>query len=242
MMTGDAVQKVADLAVDAAGTKVEIDGREYSTTALHDPRKKLEEPTTIQLHSLDGLIDYLAANLDELKANDCMVHVASPTEVRIVSRLQGEFQQRFEYAAAKTRNITQGFFGVFWLLEEFIIALQARFVQTDDRASVLGVVGNVKDEHVKTVGDDGTSQQVTARQGVATVENVTVPNPVTLAPFRSFPEIDQPASPFILRMQSAGGELTAALFEADGGAWENEAIGRITAYLDGKVQGLPLIR
>jgi hypothetical protein len=70
---------------------------------------------------------------------------------------------------------------------------------------------------------------VTVKTGIAKIEDVFVPNPVVLAPYRTFPEIAQPESKFIFRMQTGP---TAALFEADGGAWRNEAMGRIKAWLE----------
>ena len=63
---------------------------------------------------------------------------------------------------------------------------------------------------------------------MAKVADVVVPNPVTLAPYRTFLEVEQPASKFIFRIKE-GGQL--ALFEADGGAWQHEAILNIKNYL-----------
>lgn len=72
------------------------------------------------------------------------------------------------------------------------------------------------------------SQKVTVKTGVASVSDAVVPNPVTLAPYRTFPEVEQPESKFIFRMKEGP---TAALFEADGGAWRNTAILGIKEYL-----------
>jgi hypothetical protein len=57
-------------------------------------------------------------------------------------------------------------------------------------------------------------------------------------PYRTFPEIDQPASKFTLRMQSSNGEGMpyAALFEADGAAWKIVAIRSISEYLKSKLE------
>jgi len=71
------------------------------------------------------------------------------------------------------------------------------------------------------------------------VSDVLVPNPVVLAPFRTFPEVIQPESKFIFRMQSGP---QAALFEADGGAWRNEAMGRIKTYLEEQLNVIESIR
>ncbi|OSA97223.1 hypothetical protein B2H85_16310, partial [Clostridium botulinum] len=51
---------------------------------------------------------------------------------------------------------------------------------------------------------------------------------VALAPYRTFPEVQQPTSKFIFRMQQGP---KAAIFEADGGAWRNQAMQSIKAYL-----------
>lgn len=58
-----------------------------------------------------------------------------------------------------------------------------------------------------------------------------VPNPVKLRPYRTFHEVEQPASDFIFRMKSERG-ISCALFEADGGAWENAAMANIKNYLE----------
>lgn len=79
-----------------------------------------------------------------------------------------------------------------------------------------------------TTGDDGISQQVTIKTGVATVGNAIVPNPVTLKPYRTFVEVEQPESKFIFRMKDGP---TAALFEADGGVWRNKAMHEIKKYI-----------
>lgn len=65
---------------------------------------------------------------------------------------------------------------------------------------------------------------------------------VELAPFRSFPEIEQPVSSFIFRLR--GGDPVhaplCALFEADGRRWEHEAMQRVRAWLAERVK-LPVI-
>ena len=54
-----------------------------------------------------------------------------------------------------------------------------------------------------------------------------------LAPRRTFPEVDQPESPFVLLVkQSREGMMPEiALFEADGGLWKLTAIQNIKDYL-----------
>ena len=44
-------------------------------------------------------------------------------------------------------------------------------------------------------------------------------------------EIDQPESMFLFRMRQESGEVRCALFEADGGAWQLNAVAGINDYL-----------
>jgi hypothetical protein len=108
---------------------------------------------------------------------------------------------------------------------------------TEDREKLLKIVGNIRDENVTEFGDDGVTQQVQARTGITRIENIVVPNPVVLKPYRTFTEVEQPESSFILRMRK-GPEV--ALFEADGRAWENKAICNIRDYLRKELEGIEI--
>jgi len=133
-------------------------------------------------------------------------------------------------------------FGQFYCVEDFIIAIQSMFVQDATTALVLKVVGNVKDEGVSNFCDDGVTQKVTAKTGISVVGSVQVPNPVTLRPYRTFMEIEQPASTFVFRMKGGQGEQPkCALFEADGRMWRLEAIKGIKTWLSEKIPGIKII-
>lgn len=129
-------------------------------------------------------------------------------------------------------NLTDGFMGKFMSLEEFIIGLQSRFAESDERAALLRLFSNVKNETVKVASDDGFGQTVMAKAGAVLVSEERVPNPVELTPFRTFREVMQPASSFLLRLQGGGVHLpTVGLFEADGGAWRLIAVDRVRDWL-----------
>lgn len=238
-MEGAAVTEIATLAEKAAGSGVlfqDSTGRDVSTVELH--LLAVDEPDALVVHSLDGLVGYIESNRDQLKAEECIVQVVTPTIVKVVSRLQSR-ATRFVYLEAKTIDlVSENVLGQWQALEQFIIALQTRFLDAHDRARVLDTVGNVTANAQVKTKDDGVSQEITTRKGL--IDFAPVPNPVTLAPFRTFREVEQPASPFILRVQQGGQH--AALFEADGGAWKLEAVKRVADYLAGKTGGIPVIR
>lgn len=221
----------------AAGNRrpdiVEVAGKPYATGNL----KPVHEPTPvpIRLHGLDGIIAYLNGNRDNVALELASIIVDGPTRVRIVGSVDVlGFKLRDTWAEADIDNeIQTDGFNQWKDLESFVIWLQTAFVQDDATAAVLKLVGNITDKAEVHVHDDGITQSVTAKAGIARVEDVAVPNPVTLRPYRTFLEVPQPAGKFVLRVRRASGtgSVTAGLFQADGGLWKLEAIAAIAAYL-----------
>lgn len=74
--------------------------------------------------------------------------------------------------------------------------------------------------------------------GVASKSDVIVPNPVSLAPYRTFQEIAQPYSNFVFRMADKQ-VPTFSLIEAQGGVWKNEAVSRIKEYFKNALADMP---
>ncbi|QIC07653.1 hypothetical protein GOP56_20015 [Brevibacillus sp. 7WMA2] len=205
----------------------DIGGQAFSTQKLHHVTASV--PDHIPVNSLSGLIEYIKSSFDGDK--ELMVHVVSPTEVQCFTTFNRDYQRNFMICAKAM--IPQFRFDNWYDPENFNIKLQSCFVANEDRDIMLKVVGNIKEESVNTVGDDGVSQAVVAKTGVATVANVKVPNPVLLKPYRTFVEVDQPESDFIFRMKSGP---SCALFEADGGAWKLEAMRNIKEFLAENLQ------
>lgn len=112
--------------------------------------------------------------------------------------------------------------------EEFNIMLQSMFIDDADRNLVLDFASHLKIEKGAEVQDNGISQMATVRDGVASLAQAKTPNPVTLRPYRTFNEVEQPASQFVFRINKLA---NLALFEADGGKWKLEAVESIANYL-----------
>jgi hypothetical protein len=91
--------------------------------------------------------------------------------------------------------------------------------------------------------DDGTTQQVSASAGLAKVALVDVPNPVTLRPYRTFPEVEQPESEYVFRAKSGqGDDLPAvALFEVEDPSWRSTARLSIALYVKDHLADLTVI-
>lgn len=233
----EAIQYLVGLGKDTVQVIKAENGGQYTTNNL----KRIEEVTaeTLEVHTLTAIVDYIKSNIDKL--GEIIVQVKSPTYVLVKSALNSD-RARECYISAKALLPDNIRFDNFMAPDKFNIMLQSSFVdkvfgeeQLNYKKMLLQVSGCVKEEAVKQVGDDGITQSAVIKTGVASVGEVKVPNPVQLAPFRTFQEIDQPTSSFIFRMESGP---KCALFEADGGAWKNEAMQNIKQYLAQNLEGV----
>lgn len=206
-----------------------IDGITYSDKELepviHNPKAQ-----TIRMNTLTSLVDYIKAQVDEMDEK-MIVHVQSPTKVSLYSALDNERIR--EHLVDVVARLPEFEYGRFIDHERFCIGLQANFLddKKSDRALVLKFAGTVEDGSVAQYSDDGISQKATVKTGIASKADAVVPNPVKLRPYRTFHEVQQPISEFIFRMKSDDC-VRCALFEADGGAWENVAMKNIKEYLE----------
>lgn len=179
----------------------------------------------LEINTLTGLIGYIKANL-ERSSSKFYLQVLDEKNVFLKGVLDSEGER--ETLVHVSAIVPKFSYGSFHDAEELIIAFQSKFTQTKDRDILLKVIGNVKEENVRTTGDTGIAQAVTIKTGVASANDVIVPNPVELAPYRTFLEVEQPTSNFIFRMKDGP---RGAIFEADGGAWRNTAIHNICEFL-----------
>ncbi|TLG71399.1 hypothetical protein [Culicoidibacter larvae] len=200
----------------------EVAGQQFSNKKLYPVVK--QEADCLHVRTLDAIVQYVKA--DEAEESKYVITIDGVRDVSLRSVLDTKTRQREKLVHASAEDYSPDF-GYFLNLETFLIALRSRFVPTDHSVLVLQALGNVKRDEGVNVEDDGISQQITAKKGVS-YENETLPNPVVLKPFRTFPEIEQPESEFVLRLNN---NIEARLDEADGGVWRVIAIQRIYEYL-----------
>lgn len=105
-------------------------------------------------------------------------------------------------------------------------------VDRPDCISVSGLdsickLSRMTNENSVSTNDNGVTQTVEARQGVALNALVEIKPRVMLRPFRTFLEVEQPESEFLLRVDPDEG---IGFFEADGGIWKLEAKKNIADY------------
>ena len=236
-MLKEAMQYITGLKAEAMEPKVvEIAGKTYCDKDLtrydREPMADQIEATT-----LTAMIDYIKSCSKELRET-MIIHVVSPARVELYSGLTKERKREYLFKALAA---TPKFMYDKWYSQEsFIIEMQADFEVTDDLQLILKVAGNVEAKTTQNYVDDGTSQRAVIKQGIASKADVLVPNPVTLVPYRTFLEVEQPASEFVFRIRDDHGEPVFKIVEAEGGLWRNEAMANIKAYLIEALQNDPV--
>lgn len=187
---------------------------------------RIKYAAPLEVHTLSGLVGYLKERFDTTLGEKLLIYVASPTKVNVYSELDAD--RKRESAIVATADLDRYPFGKFLDSEKFIINILSLFERDENSEAIRRCASAIRIEGGGDLVDDGVSQTVTVKQGAATVGQAEVPSPVELRPYRTFLEVEQPASPFVFRIDKDG---DCALFEADGGMWKNHAIGNIVEYL-----------
>ena len=222
-MTTENLKSALEYAVELNEHGLEIltaaDGTEYYDANKFnlkelDPKRY---PKTLELSTLTSLVDYLKTDLNNLKNQRLIVAVEK----------NDELERRTLLVDVKAR-IPELSFGRFLSPEQFNIMLQSNFIDDNDRDTLLEFASALKIENGAEIEDNGVSQVATVKTGVASLAKGKAPNPVTLRPYRTFSEVEQPASLFVFRIDK---QANMALFEADGKRWVADAVGNIAAYL-----------
>lgn len=228
-MTKDFLDRI--LAMDEPNT-IELGGRLFSDKELYPLPCGPLASNPLCTESLSSVTDYITHNTDgdALGGERFIIHIEGPKSAALYKEMDRD--KRRDCLLRAVANVSEFPFGHFMDTESFIINLQSNFVQDENTAALLGFVASVKTDTGVEQTDDGISQKVTARSGVSLVASTKVPNPITLRPYRTFSEVEQPESTFVFRVKAEERSgPTMALFEADGSAWKHTATVAIRDFL-----------
>lgn len=220
--------KMPELFTDKNGEQYIWHNGRYERVELRKP-DKIVKAEPFETFSLDGLLDFILQDPEGRFGDGTrhIVRVKSPRRVEVIAQEKGYWRERelVAYCEAVIPDIS---FGVYMDADDFQVMVQTGFVDSENRAKVLKLAGSVRKEQNMQTADDGVSQKITINSGVSTATDVIVKNPVTLTPYRTFHEVKQPESAFVLRFDEVG---QPALFTGDGSKWKLEAVAAISDYI-----------
>ncbi|MGI5064011.1 hypothetical protein E4N95_11100 [Treponema denticola] len=238
-LTKEVIDRIEDLVTQSM--IVEVDGQKMSTRDLSPVAfEAVAQPLTVS--SLTGFVDFINRNIDKLDLSAHYIAVVDDVDrVTLPSTLFGIRKNREILTEALLDERMQIFpFGRFLPQEDFIIKLHSLFQkkENDDFEYVSALVSKIKQADSADTEDDGITQNITVKKGVsgALVGKENVKPIVRLSPYRTFREIEQPESQFLLRIRTEDGIPHIALFEADGGQWRNEARTAIAEFLKANIK------
>lgn len=191
-------------------------------------------PDTLPLHSLEALVKMVQTEAVNM---DAPLYITIPNHLTVRCFGQPDADARYfrqVYYEAKATDVP-GFQDGFRDQEKAIIELRSRFAPGEGVDYLLDLLSRISKDSGVTTNDNGVSQTVEARQGVALKATVQVKPRVPLRPFRTFQEVEQPESEFLLRLDEEG---NIGLFEADGGMWKLTARQTVKAFLEAKLADL----
>ena len=224
--------KMIDKIVSLKETKTfEIGGQTYTDGHLTLVPVHVDRPECITVSGLDGICQLIRTELSKV-GTTVLVQAKSYKTVEVMTTYLDDFSRNILYRAeADVPGLRTGFRD----RETALIELRSLFIPGEGTAYLLDLLSRMTDENSVSTQDNGVTQTVEARQGIALKERVEVRPRVVLQPFRTFLEVDQPESEFLLRVDAEKG---VGLFKADGGVWKLEAKKNIAAYFAKSLSGL----
>lgn len=225
-MLKEAIQYLVSLKDNKTYT---IHGDTYSDRELHRVAPHVDRPSKLTVNGLDSIVKLIRNEFSKL---DCPIYlrIVSPRKVEVFGALDDVKGRDHLYEAICDAPEFQGG----WREQEkAIIELRSAFIPNEGTEYLLGLLSRINKEDDVTTEDNGVSQTVSARQGVSLKCYEKVRNRIPLIPFRTFTEVSQPESEFILRLDE---NARVGLIEADGGYWKLVAKNNIKAYFEEKLK------
>lgn len=207
----------------------------FAVTADGDANEMLPtlfHPDTLSLNSLDALVKLVKTEASEM---DTPLYITIPDHMTVRCFGQPSADERYfrqVYYEAHATDVpgwgeknTLGF-------EEAQIALRTRFQETQDTLYAMKLLSDITCGAKITYNDNGVATSVVTRKGIDIQANESIRPIVKLRPYRTFQEVEQPESIFLIRISERG----ISFIEADGGMWKLSARETIKKFLEERLQ------
>ena len=186
-------------------------------------------PDVVDLNSLDALISMIQKEAVNLFPGErIFVSVRSHNQVEaFLSPKETTRWKRPQLYRATAKDVPGWEASAQMGFENAIIALQTRFQQSTDFEYTMQLLSQITTGGKMTFNDNGVATTITTQKGVSLAANMTIKPIVTLRPYRTFHEVEQPDGLFLIRISERGITFT----EADGGMWKLNARKTVKAFL-----------
>lgn len=192
-------------------------------------RPEIDAPDILGLNSLDALVKMVKSEATAFARAPLYITIPDHLTVKCFTQPDAgrRFFRQFFYMAHATdvpgwqEKVQLGF-------EEAHIALRTRFQETPDAIYAMKLLSDISCGAKVIYNNSGIGTTVTQTKGVALQTNEAIRPLVALKPYRTFQEVEQPESIFLIRVNERG----IVFVEADGGMWKLKARETIKAFLE----------
>ena len=217
----DAINRIVELATPF--TLETSDGHQFCSANLREVKPEVPSPVRYSVDTLEALVKLIRTE-GVAQAPLLYVRVDSARRVVVDSTYTGRDYAQFSRlplyeAVSDVPNITTD---QSMTQEQAVVELQSLYAVTPDRDYLLALLSRIDVNQSVSSVDNGISQEVSVRTGAVLKEQQTVQPIVHLQPYRTFLEVEQPASEFLLRLDKEG---RPALYRqtAARGSWRQSA-------------------
>lgn len=227
-MLKEAIEKISAMAVPELH---EVEGRCFavSPNGVDEVRPELDIIRTITLNSLDSLVKMVKTEYQGIDSGSLYITIPDHLTVRSFTHPFPDMRKRrLEPYKVMATDVPGWQEDVLMGFEEAMIALRTRFQETSDSEYALKLLSDITTGSKVTYNDNGIATSVVTQSGVALQRNANIRPIINLRPYRTFQEVAQPESQFLIRVTERG----IRFVEADGGMWKLTARQTIKAYLE----------
>lgn len=193
-------------------------------------RPTIDHPATLPLNSLDALVKMIKTEA-KLFAKGSPIYITIPDHMRVQCFMQPNSMERYFrqfFYEVKATDVPGWDPKVQLGFEEAQIALRTRFQETEDTLYAMKLLSDISLGAKVIYNDNGIATTITSQKGVALQTNAQIRPIIKLKPYRTFQEVEQPESIFLIRV----GERGIMFVEADGGMWKLKARETIKKFLE----------
>ena len=223
-----AIEKIQEL---ASPIIKEIDGRTFYFVGdyVSEIRPCIDVPQNLVDNSMDGLVKMIKTEGLLLEKTPLYIQVLTHNKVICFCQFDEKirFIRKYLYEAIAT-DVPGWGEKMELKFEEAIISLRTRFQESQDSLYALKLLSEITTGSKVTYNDNGVATSVVTKSGIAMQSNETIRPIIRLRPYRTFQEVEQPESQFLIRINERG----INFIEADGGMWKLMARNTIKAYLE----------
>lgn len=215
-------------------TKAQITKIGESTFAVNadgvanEIRPMIDHPDALPLTSLDALVKLVRS---EASGVESPLYITIPDHLTVRCFGRPAAKERFHrqvYYETNATDVPGWDTKVTLPFEEMQIALRTRFQETQDTPYVQKLLSEISTGAKITFNDNGVATTIVTKKGIDLQANETIRPIVSLRPYRTFQEVDQPESVFLIRINERG----ISFIEADGGMWKLKARETIKTFLE----------